>query len=225
VSDKTQINVRISEGQKEDWEEYAEEDPTVQGGISGLVRAAVEQFITSNGRVGQNAQSTTDIPDDITQRLATIEDTLGDVHTVVTRVDQSVGYIEDEIAGTGERPFSDRLIRAIPPARPGTQSWKDARDTYEDRPKGEPIVWQGTVDAFSDQLDVDRDTIEYTLETLATNFDYVETAIVGDNRRFWTERDLERQPYADARELEAEVERRERISRKEAREDGAFQNE
>lgn len=216
--DRKQINVRVDPEQKDRWERYAEEDHRVSGGVSGLVRTAVEAFI--DPEQSQSSESTSgNIPNDLTTQLDTITNTLQDVQNTVERTDSSVGYIEQELFGPDEKPFNDRLIRAIPPACPQSKKWEEDKERYEDSQEGEPIVWEGTVDAFAKQLDADRGMIKSSLEALIRQQDsFVESGTVDEVRRFWTERDLERQPYADGRKVEKENERRKFRNRQEARE-------
>ncbi|MBX0322594.1 hypothetical protein EGH21_06085 [Halomicroarcula sp. F13] len=219
MTDRQQINVRLDPEQKERWERYAEEDKRVSGGISGLVRTAVEAFIDPEQSQSASSSESVDIPDDLSDRLATIEDTVQDVQTTVERTDESVGYIEQELFGSDDRPFSDQLIRAIPPARPHSETWEGDKQQYEDTRWGEPVIWEGTVDAFVEQLDVDRGTVEQSLKALTMQQDsFVETGTVDEVRRYWSDRELEFQPYADGRNVDEEQKRRKFRNRQESRE-------
>lgn len=218
---KTQINIRVSEEQKKDWEEFAEESSHIQYGVSELIRKSVTQFMQTEGTPTRS--STGDggsIPDDLTDRLAAIEDTLGDVKITTERIDGSVEFIEHKLTeGDGEESFSDRLIRALPPSKPHSDAWSKDRELYEDHYYGKPVVWEGTADAFAEQLDADRQLVNQSLDALVGQQDsFVERAVVDGRERFYTSRELEMQPYADGRKVEEERRRRKRRRRKEERE-------
>lgn len=217
MAEKEQINMRVDPDRKERWEQYVEEN-RVNGGMTGLIRTAVKNYIESDQSQSANPSSVA-IPDDLTSELSEIKNTLNEVQFTVERTDESVGFLEQEIVGSDERPFSDRLIRAIPPARPHSEKWEQDRERLKDQREGEPIVWEGTLDAFAEQLDADRETIKASLEAMVNQQDpFIETGTVNELRRYWCKRDLERQPYADGRKLEEEVKRRKFRNRQEGRE-------
>lgn len=218
---KTQINIRVAEEQKAQWEEFAEESREIQYGVSELIRKSVTQFIQTEGtptRSRTDEEGHTTIPEDLTERLARIEDTLGDVKLTTERIDESAEFIERALTDDGEESFSDRLLRAIPPSKPQSEEWDEDRERYEESHYGKPVVWEGTSDAFAEQMDADRQLVNQSLDAIVKRVDSpVETAVVDDRQRYYAPRDLLYQPYADGREAERDVQQRKRRNRKEER--------
>lgn len=217
-----QINLRVTENRKERWSEFAEESRAVEG-TSDLIRKAVTAFVESGGDPTAVATSMegsqADVPENLSERLATIEDELSDVSSTVDRIDESTGFIERKVVESesdDEPTLSDALMRRLPPAKPTSDRWNELRERHSSTPVGEPIVWEGSVDGFYDTLEgdypqVDRDLIMQSLESLQRNPNSdvnLETAIVDEEKRYWVERDPTDQPYADARTLKQEAKHR-----------------
>jgi len=218
VTRTSQINVRVSEEQKNEWTDFAEESIHVENGLSELIRKSVTQFIRSGGEPPNLSGSGDEVPDDLSRRLSAIEDTLGDVRIAVDRVDDGVEYLEKEIASSDETSLSDQLMRVIPPAVPEGSDWVDLRDEYEDHPTGEPIIWEGTAGAFAQELDAQQGMVRQTLNQLALEpNDPIERQEVDGEMRYWALRDPKLQPYADGRTREAQQRQQKRDAREESR--------
>lgn len=213
-----QVNLRITESRKEEWDAFAEESRAVDG-VSDLVRRGVTAYIQAGGdptavETPSGTQSSgRSVPDNLSGRLASIEDELRDVSSTVDRVDERADFIERKLVeGDRETSFKDLLLRAIPPAKPGTERWESLRDEYGSTPRGEPIVWEGTVSAFMDSLgdedpQTDESLIQQSLEAIHRGEDIdLEAETLDGERRYWAERDLEKQPYADGRRADQRTE-------------------
>jgi len=216
--DREQINIRVDPSQKQRWEQYAETDDRVSGGLSGLIRTAVEAYIDPERSEQSGDATTAELPDDLAQRLTTIEESVQDIERLAERTDETVGFIEQELFGPDKKQFDDRLIRAIPPARPYSERWESDKRQYQDTRFGEPIAWDGTVEALADAIDADEDMVETSLDALIQRQEsFVETAIIDDDQRYWTTRNVESQPYADGRNVKEEQKRRRFQNRQEGR--------
>ena len=96
-----QILVRVTPERKEEWREFADDESSSVDGMSDLVRRATTAYIENGGdprAVGGDVSgddgATTRGPDDLTERLAAIEDELSAVQSTVERVDESTNSIE-----------------------------------------------------------------------------------------------------------------------------------
>lgn len=215
---QSQINLRLPEEQKERWQQYADAQ-NVNGGLSGLIRGAVDSYIER--QTGARVTDTTDSgveSEVVLDRLASIEDTVTDVETTVGRVDESVGFIERKMVESDERPFSQRLLRSIPPSEPETEQWEEDRETFEGTREGEPIVWEGTVESFAESLDADVQMVEQSLEGLAKQQDSpIDVDEIEGEPRYWSERNLWQHRYADRREAAEYADERRFNERQEGR--------
>jgi hypothetical protein len=224
MSERTeQINIRLTPDTKAKWAEFAEESRSVEG-MSDLVRRAVNAYVDAHGDPTavdglSSGQAAANVPDDLTDRLTRIEDTLDDVATTVTRVDESAEVIERQLLDDNRENFVDRLMAIIPPSKPLSGEWDSDRERYEDDPEGGNIVWEGTASAFAAELDADVTHVEQALEAARENRDDVPlgTEVLDGERRWWSDRDLRYQPYADRRSDEWEAERRKRERRQKER--------
>lgn len=222
-----QLNIRVTEARKDDWTEFVENTRAVDG-VSDLVRKAVTAYIEAGGSPAAIGGSSGDgqsntLPDNLSERLAVIEDEVSDVSTTVDRIDESTGYIERKLTEDDDNGLSDRLMRSIPPAKPLTDRWESLRDEFKSRPLDDPYIWQGTVSAFADELadgesHPDELLVEQSLDALLKGNDVpIETTETDGERRYWVERNPERQPFADGRTLEDSVEDRQYRRRQEER--------
>jgi len=220
-----QLNVRVTEDQKERWDTFAEESRSV-GGVSDLVRRAVHAYIEAQGdptTVAPNAGVDGTIPENLSERLASIEDQLGGIATTVERTDESVGFIERKMVepDTETTDFTHKLMGAIPPKEPGSREWRKARDRHEDRPDTPSVAWEGTIDAIADVTDSDPTLVEQSLDALVGQSDHTEvdiqTANVDGEKRYYADRKLRHKPYADGRTQEREAKRKEIAQRQEER--------
>jgi predicted transcriptional regulator len=224
---EAQINLRVTEETKEKWDSFAKESRRVDG-RSDLIRRSVTAYIAryTDGSVGLDQEARA-FPENIDERLAAIEDDLSEVTTTVDHIDDGVAFIERRVVEDDEdTSFSDQLMRVVPPAKPTTEDWAELREKYASHPMGEPIVWEGTVEAITEALGVDNENtdiadeslVKQSLDALARQEDpSLKTDVVDGERRYWGERDLERQPFADGRMVEQDVERRRFRERQEGR--------
>lgn len=215
-----QINLRVSEERKAEWAEFAEESQAVTG-MSDLIRKGVSAYVEANGdpTALSGGSDGSDVPSDLSSRLATIEDELSNVSSTVERIDESTGFIERKIVeDEDDTSLSDRLMRVVPPAKPLSSEWEDYREQYEDHPAGEAYVWSGTVSDIADAVDADESHVEQALQSAYKYSEVpIETDVIDDIRRFWSERHPERHPYADHRSTDHEAEMRDYERRQEGR--------
>jgi predicted DNA-binding protein len=199
---KKQVNIRVSKEQYERWDTHVKDNPDLQSGMSGLIRTAVEDYI-SDGEADLEVEVS--VPDEIRERLIEVDERTEDMERVLDRVDESVGFIERDVADVGGESFSDELMRAVPPKRPETERWEGAREEFAD----EPIAWEGTIDSFVETLDGERAAIENAIESAAMMQDSpIVVAGIGGQRRYYSPREYHQQPYADKRQSKKRVQER-----------------
>lgn len=184
----SQLNVRLTEDRKSEWDDFVEETDGIDG-VSELIRKAVTAYIASGGDPTAVSATTGggsgSVPDDVSTRLSSIEDTLSEVSTTVGRVDESVGAIEGEVLG-GEGLLTDWLTRAIPPAKPESEEWHELRERYEGKPYGEKVVWSGTVEDIAEVRDNDPSLVKQSLNQWHERKNsIIETDVVDGERRYW----------------------------------------
>lgn len=218
----TQINIRVKAHKKEDWGTYAEENG-FHAGLSGLIRTAVENFIENGATTTQppTGQSAVAIPDDLQDRLATIEDTVTDVEQTVDRVDESVGFIEQKMVETDEPSTTDKFMRAIPPTEPETERWAHERSEYADTDIGGWVAWDGTIETITEKVGADEETVRDFLEGVLLREDIpVETAEIEGEERYWAPREYPRFKRADGEKTREETESLEYSRREAERQEG-----
>ena len=220
-----QINVRITGNRKDEWDEFAENSQAVDG-VSDLVRKAVTAYTEAGGDptsvsapTGNGTDVSGAIPENLSDRLASIEDELDGIASTVERTDETVGFIERKIvAKDDDTTFTDKLMGAIPPKEPGTDEWRKAREKYEGDEQTPSIGWDGTPEAISEVTDSDPTLVEQSIQSLRDQGEIdIETARVDGEDRYYVERDLTLRPFADGRRMEQESQRQAIADRQEDR--------
>lgn len=88
--ERVQINVRVSEAQKENWEEYINRNDTGQNTISDLIRTATSDFVNE----GLSSDSLDEI-DAVATQLGRIERSVDDLTGSMEQVQQTQLTTED----------------------------------------------------------------------------------------------------------------------------------
>ncbi|WP_114575565.1 hypothetical protein [Saliphagus sp. LR7] len=166
MSDKTKrVNLAISEGKKERWEEYHQNNPELQS-MADLVRTAVEREIAreenetpvESGASDQKVAQILDKMDLLSDRMKSFEGRLKNIEERTT-TNPEINRLKGEI------------YEILPDEKPGSEGWEDEVYTINKAggtgtTKGMPDGWEGTPEALADALDEPIHLVEEAVEKL-----------------------------------------------------------
>jgi t-SNARE complex subunit (syntaxin) len=106
--DRTQINVRVTDEQKDKFEEYIEREDTGQNTISDLVRTATIQYVSES-----QTSDTIDEIDAVATQLTRIEQSITDMSRTMQEMQDSQlesDEVKDSVDSTVRKLLYDTLI-------------------------------------------------------------------------------------------------------------------
>lgn len=190
-SDETEVrvNVRTTETRRDRWKEFADEHQETRY-MSDLIHRAVREYIQRHegdgprhgatdhggGLDDETATALTTAVDGMDDRLNTVVDALQSIDNRLEQVEKHTAPDDDDVTAT-------EIVAALPPFRPHTDEWSEARSFTEQYPVD--AAWSGTPDAVADTLGVSEDRVAYTLSHVEDT-PAVETGVVDGTKRYWS---------------------------------------
>lgn len=174
-AESVQINLRVKESQKEEWEEYWREDGEFTS-LSDLIRTSVHREISSNGE--ESEMPSPAITSDIQELKRNLERVRKDVSWLREQSQDDV-----DISDLAQRVFDELEPLPQPPASVGTPDDVEDEDAYlqqrgalqvlmpdDTAEADEEGVESYTVEALSNRLGEREDRIEDALDHLEDQF-------------------------------------------------------
>lgn len=185
MGDKTQIHIQVEKEKKKNWGEYAEEHPEIpSSNLSQLIRRAVYNEIEGSHSESSNDGTATVDLSEVTEQQARTESEMAKLRNVVEQMDSRVEEVQREVTSDRKkRPLEDRLMEALPPAKPKSQGWNRARDMGPDAPRSQwETAWSGELFDLCKRVGETPDTVEEKLDEMG-----VPRQEVDGELRYWME--------------------------------------
>jgi hypothetical protein len=178
----SQLNMRIDENRKEEWEKFIEDSPEYET-VSALVRASVAREMSSGGNSGENSGT----------GMGRLNDRLTDIESDIEDLERSMSAIEGKLGRVLDVIEQDQAVADIAPEvfaqMPEFDSKQDAFDTYRNPPSaastGEVVENYGTVEWLVEGTGFSTQQVEQALDKLQRETARVRTVSVEGETRYW----------------------------------------
>jgi hypothetical protein len=188
---EVRVNVRTTKQRRDRWKEFADEHQETRY-MSDLIHRAVREYIQRHegdsdsgrhhatdhggGLDDETATALTTAVDGMDERLNTVVDALQSIDNRLERVEKHTTPDDDDVTAT-------EIVAALPPFRPHTDEWQEARSFTEQYPVD--AAWSGTPDDVADHLGVSEDRVAQTLSHVEDT-PAVETGVVDGTTVYWS---------------------------------------
>jgi hypothetical protein len=186
MGEKTQVHVQVEEDTKREWKKAVKKDRELTS-LSDLIRRAVFREISDDNRVtafddvleDRDIPTQTDGDSETATEMAKLRDTIEDMDSRLEEVRRVV------TADTERRPLEDRIMEALPPAKPHTKQWKRVKRKRNDPNPPAAVMataWDGDIWEISKHVGESPQTVEERLDEMG-----VPRGDVDGERRYWME--------------------------------------
>lgn len=176
---RRQLNLRLDDERREEWENYVEDHRDLSS-VSGLIRSSVARRINDDrqaGGGGGQSNATVETSDELTDTLRIIQTTVERLETRVGDMDDRLDAVERNTGGATES-LQTRVTNVLPEHRPFSGDWfgeYEQKWRSNEPPAEYDPVFTGEPSSIADRLDVDQERVEAALDGLALSEVPVET--------------------------------------------------
>jgi hypothetical protein len=171
-----QINVVVSDEQKTRWDQYADD---IGESLSHIIRSSVEREIATDG------ERTGEIPDDVTERLAEIQQQNERLANLVEGNERRLVTIESAVQEPGAdiQDVANQILDVLPESRgPPTddeiEAWTDATEP------GETDTPPTTIQELAEALDETEGRVAEAIDLLESSTGMVRSSERGDETHY-----------------------------------------
>lgn len=182
--DLVQVNVRVSEEQKFDWEEYVEESAEFTT-LSGLIRGAVAREVVGGGHGGQVAGSELN---SIQNQLRALEDAVDDVSRSVAGTESMIERVKEAVEEDRSMdeivPLIFDRIPVVPQTMPRDRA-KNPREAAIQHLQDVDEEGCGSVEWISSKTGIGPGKVRSALEKLQQDTGQIRTLELNGVRRYY----------------------------------------
>jgi tetrahydromethanopterin S-methyltransferase subunit B len=174
---RTQLNVRIDEEQKEEWQTHAEETDRYRS-VSDLVRQAVFNQIVRDRDGGSDGESPSPTPN------GRIDEALTEISEVKTRLEdleQATADVRRAVKANQDRTDLESEVYALlPTTDPSSEDWHNL-------PQGDREETHYTAEQIAGALDIDERLARDACQSLYEDVGHVRITNVNGETSYWKE--------------------------------------